>query len=241
MIRRPSPSPSLHVHAAIAVAALALSGGCVRRFTIDPELAAARDEGAWKIRGLPGPAVREAGAIGPSTAATQGAPATTSASTPEATPPSPDPVAAAPVTPSIVAPATRPLLFREQPNVELALRSPRDSFGVPTALYEIDPLLAAHRKELQSQTSARRSVASGTIVAGVLFGAVSAWALSVGLSRSNSPDSGVRDSADRAIFWGGFAGLLSLGQIVGGVALAATSSNPTWLERYYRETYSDPR
>jgi hypothetical protein len=138
------------------------------------------------------------------------------------------------------APVT-PLPFRARPEVAEALRSPPDDLGVPVELYAVDPLLGDHRREMASQARARHSAATGIIVFGVVFGALSATGLVLGAHDLHSSDSTTHDQAAQTIFWSSVLGAFSLGEIVAGVVLAATRSDPRALQSYFRETYSEPR
>src|SRR6185436_3642345 len=99
------------------------------------------------------------------------------------------------------APVT-PLPFRARREVERALRSPPDSFGVPSELYKLDPLLTAYRREMDAQARARRSVGIGHLIGGAIFGGLSAWAILAGRENVNSTDPDVRSSANQAIVYG---------------------------------------
>jgi hypothetical protein len=153
--------------------------------------------------------------------------------------PAPPPTAAGslPVTPiGLQSPA-----MRDRPDIRQALGSPPDSFGIPTALYAVDPILLAHRNEMREEASARNRSAAGIIALGLVLGGISAWAISANLRYSNSTDQSTQNSASEGVFFGGVAALLSLGEIVAGVVLLATSPNSAQLTSYYRETYTDPR
>lgn len=153
--------------------------------------------------------------------------------------PAPPPAAAVspPVTPiGLPSPA-----MRDRPDIRQALGSPPDSFGIPTALYAVDPILLAHRNEMRVEASARNQAAAGIIAFGLVIGGISAWAISANLKNSNSTDQSTRDSASQGVFYGGVAALLSFGEIVAGVVLLATSPNSAQLTSYYRETYTAPR
>jgi hypothetical protein len=233
------------------MASLSVGLACVRLMTVAPETVAIRNENAWRIRKQPGaappvtaPAVADAppaseGGFASADAglvpATPAAPAETAAaapsvaegSTPAATPPAPDIVI--------------PLPFRDRPEIQEAMRSPADSLRVPTGLYALDPLLTAHRREMDSQASARHAVGAGSIVFGVISGGIAAWAISVGNANVNSSNSQTSDAASRALVYGWILAVLSAGEIIAGVATAASGSDPTPLQSYYRETYAAPR
>jgi hypothetical protein len=198
------------------VAAL-LQLGCARLVVLSPQEVAARNDAAWTVRARPSAAASPADAP---------AEAPTRASFGEAPP------AATVVAPPIVA----PLPFGRRPEVDRARASRPDSFGVPADLYAVDPLLAAHRKEMESQASSRHAVGGGTIVFGLVCAGIGVWATSVGTSNQGSSDQQSQATISGVTLIG-----LSIGAIIGGTILALTSSDPTPLQRYYRETYAQPR
>lgn len=129
-------------------------------------------------------------------------------------------------------------LFRNRPDVAKALRSPADSFGIPAELYKVDPLLEAHRREIESQARARHQAGAGTIVLGLVAVGVAAFALGVGIAYSDSPNESQRNSAAQAAGSGMVCGLIGIGTVIGGIVMAAGSSDPAPLQTYYRETYA---
>lgn len=217
----------------MSLGALLVSDGCARLVTINPGEIPSHNDPTWKIRQTAQPEPRTKAATGAPDSPVTGP----GAAVAETVPPAATAVIAAPT----ASPPVEPLPFRKRPAVLKALQSPADGLGVPEDLYAVDPLLAAHRREMESQASARHSVAGGTIVLGLLCGAIAYWAISVGASHQNDPNESSRNSAGQAIFWGVLTGALGLGEIIGGIAVAASSSDPTPLQTYYRETYLAPR
>ena len=131
--------------------------------------------------------------------------------------------------------------FRARPEVQQALHSAPDEYGIPSGLYAVDPLLLAHRRELASEASARHSVAAGTIVFGLICGGIAAGAIAIGASQVNSSNMQTQNSASQAVFWGALTGLLGFGELVAGTVMALSGSDPRPLQSYYRETYTDSR
>jgi hypothetical protein len=142
--------------------------------------------------------------------------------------------------PASDAPVT-PLPFRARPEVVEALGSPPDDLGVPKALYAVDPLLADHRREMASQAHARHAAGAGTIVFGAVFAGLAAAGLAIGAHNADSSDPDTRSSARQTIIWSSILAPLALGEVVGGIVLAASRSDPRPLQSYFRETYSAPR
>ncbi|MDB4982245.1 MAG: hypothetical protein JWM82_2997 [Myxococcales bacterium] len=142
--------------------------------------------------------------------------------------------AGAPPVPQVV----QPLPFARRPEVTEALRSPPDDQGIPSSLYAVDPLLSAHRRERESQTRARHQVGAGIIVSGLFTGGLSAWALASGASYGDDPRT--QSYAGQLIADGVILGVLSLSELIGGIVLAASSSDAGPLHHYYRETYAAP-
>ncbi len=190
---------------------IVLGSGCARLVVKDPAAIERASDRAWTVDATPPTAAA------PPSAATPSAPA----------------VGAAPVTPL--------LPFAKRPEVRQALQTPVDGHQVPSGLYALDPLLAAHRAELESRQRARRSAGGGTILLGLVLGGVAAWAISAGASRKDSPDPGVRSSATQALFWGSLGAALGAGQLVAGAAMFLSSPDPRPLRSYYRETYADAK
>jgi hypothetical protein len=145
----------------------------------------------------------------------------------------------APVDAAVVPAVVQPLPFARRREVTEALRSAPDALGVPARLYAVDPLLSAHRREMESQASARHQVGAGLLVSGLIFTGLSAWAIAWGSSHANDPKT-QNDSA-QLVADGVILGALSLGEIIGGIALAASGSDAGPLRHYYRETYETPR
>jgi hypothetical protein len=200
-----------------------LSGGCARLVTSDRETVNRRNDSSWTIRKRPG------------------------SSSPIAAPPMVDssnervsPAAAGVVSVATAsvqpAPVGGPRL-RDRPSVVAALGSPPDKFGIPADLYGIDPLLVAHRREMESQASARHSAGGGLLVSGLLSVAVSAWALSTASRYSDSSNQSQRDAAGQAGFSGALCGILGLGSMIAGITLLGGSSNSAPIRTYYQETY----
>lgn len=142
------------------------------------------------------------------------------------------------VTPIGGAPAVS---FQARPEVQQAIHSAPDEYGIPSGLYAVDPLLAAHRRELQSEAHARHAAAAGTIVFGLICGGLAAGAIAIGERQINSPDMQTQSSAAQAVLWGGLAGALALGEVIAGTIMAFSGESPRPLQSYYRETYTDPR
>jgi hypothetical protein len=84
-------------------------------------------------------------------------------------------------------------------------------------------------------------VGTGSIVAGVFLGAVSALAISKGRDGIDTPDPKARSQAAELAASGVLGGIVALGYVIGGLALSASSPDPGPLKSYYRETYVDPR
>jgi hypothetical protein len=194
----------------VAVVATLLANGCARLVTLDPANVSKLNDEAWTVRAEPKLAAAEVPA----------------AEVPAA-------VDAAPA-PAVV----QPLPFARRPEVREALLSAPDDQGVPARLYALDPLLSAHRREMESQARARHQVAAGIIVSGVISGGLSAWALASGAAYGDDPRS--QNYAAQLIADGVIFGALSLSEIVGGIVLAASSSDAGPLHHYYRETYATP-
>jgi hypothetical protein len=213
--------------AAACVAALLLGPGCARLVTLDPETVASRNDVAWRVSAPPRPPAAAAPPEAPS-------PAANGAVTPV---PSPPPAPA----PQPEAAAVAPLTFRARPEVQNALLTPPDELGIPTGLYAVDPLLADHRREMESQAHSRRAVGGGTIAFGAVFAGLAGLAIGVGAANVHSPDPQQSSAAEQSIAWGSVLAALSLAQIIAGIALTASDSDPRPLERYYRETYTDAR
>lgn len=122
--------------------------------------------------------------------------------------------------------------FHARPEVAQALRSRPDGYGIPTDLYLVDPLLAAHKREMSSEASARHLAGTGVIVLGILAGALAGFNFWYASSHSDNP------KASQLYLWSGVSGVLALGCLVSGIAVAARGSDSHLLENYYRETYS---
>jgi hypothetical protein len=197
------------------VAALVTAGsGCARLVTLSPKEVAASNDATWKIRAAP-----------------------TSASAPSDAPSGAPADAPSPVTPIGAA----PIAMRDRPDVRQALGSPPDSLGIPSSLYAADPILTAHRNEMRLEASGRNQAGAGLIVFGLVCGAVSVWALSVGVNGSDAADQSTRDSAAQAAAYGSIGAVLSLTEIIVGTVLLFLSPNSGPLQSYYRETYVDAR
>ncbi len=207
--------------AAVACMAAMVLGGCARHVTLDRETIAQRNGATWAIRQAPSPQalpVQPVSASGPDTAAVEGA------------------TASRPIASEASGGGAVP--FRNRPDVAAALRSPPDSFGIPVELYKVDPLLTAHRREIESQASARHWAGAGTIALGLVALGASAFALAMAAKYSDSANSGQRDAAAQTAGSGVACGLLGIGTLVGGIVMAAGSSNRAPLQTYYRETYA---
>jgi hypothetical protein len=116
-----------------------------------------------------------------------------------------------------------------------ASRTPPDAFGVPTGLYALDPLLAAHRREIDLRTAnAHSSATSMFIVAGVYTAlAATCFALTpYAYHHADSPGAA-------AGFLAGTGGLMAIfagASFAGAASLRGDVDGPA-LERYYLETY----
>jgi hypothetical protein len=132
----------------------------------------------------------------------------------------------------------QPLPFTRRPEVMQALRSAPDDRGIPSNLYAVDPLLSAHRRETESQARARHQVGAGLLVSGLVFTGLSTWAIAWGSTHANDPKT--QNDATQLIADGVFLGALSLGELIGGIMLAASGSDAGPLQHYYRETYVSP-
>lgn len=137
-----------------------------------------------------------------------------------------------------VVPLVQPLPFAQRLEVREALGSAPDDQGVPSGLYALDPLLSAHRREMETQARARHQVGAGIIVSGLLTGGLSAWALASGSAYGDDPRT--QNYAGQLIADGVILGVLSLSELIGGIVLAASSSDGGPLHHYYRETYATP-
>ena len=131
-----------------------------------------------------------------------------------------------------------PLPYRERAEVRGALATAPDSLGVPEGLYAVDPLLSDHRKEMASQASARRSVGIGLTIFGLVFGGLAVWGFQLSQSRLDSSDENDRRAGSQLVVSSTIVGVLSLGEIIAGMVMMLSSSDPTPLQRYYRETYA---
>jgi hypothetical protein len=218
------------------VALIAWGAGCARLVVIDPDDIAARNDRAWRIRAAPPH------------------PAAPPPAAPPLTPPAADsvtPEAGAPVVPLdsatsvpvvvVAPPPPAPVPFRKRPEVQRALATPTDGLGIPTGLYDVDPVLTAHRRERDAQAQARQTVGGATIVLGAIAGGLGYFSMREAKSRSDAYDSETRDSADNLYFWGGALGVLGLSSIIAGAIMALTFSDRAPLQDYYRETYLDGR
>jgi hypothetical protein len=148
--------------------------------------------------------------------------------------PVPVEAAAAPAAAQVVA----PLPFSRRPEVVEALRSAPDDQGIPSGLYALDPLLSAHRREMEAQAKARHQVGAGIIVSGLFTAGLSAWALASGLSYGDDPRT--QNYSSQLIADGVILGVLSLSEVIGGIVLAASSADAGPLHHYHRETYPTP-
>ena len=128
--------------------------------------------------------------------------------------------------------------WRNEPEIQAALRSNPDRYGVPVDLYAVDNLLLAHRSEMDSQASARHSTAAGSVVMGLVFGGLGMLEIAI---ESSNPNEANHTHIGDGVFWGTLTLGLSAGFVVAGIIIAATGSDPRPLQRYYRETYVDPR
>jgi hypothetical protein len=135
----------------------------------------------------------------------------------------------------------QPLPFARRAEVARALRAPPDALGIPADLYAVDPLLSSHRREMESQASARHQVGAGLIVSSLVVGGLSAWAVAWGSAHTGSADPQTASSASQLFADGVILGAVSVGELIAGIALAASSSDAAPLQRYYRETYVAPR
>jgi hypothetical protein len=209
----------------LLVATATWTGGCARLVVLSPDVAATRNDDAWKTghRAPVAAPVPAAAAAAPQPADPVVVPL------PAATGPAPG------ISPAV---ASRTIAFRERPEVQQAAATPPDGYGVPDGLYEVDPLLAAHRREMQAQTSSRRGVGIGSMAFGVALGGLAAFGFSVASERADSTDQMVRDSAGGMYFWSAWLGVLALGELIAGTAMTFSSSDSTQLRTYYRDTYS---
>ena len=116
-----------------------------------------------------------------------------------------------------------------------------DEYGIPRELYAVDPLLSAHRREMESEAHARHSAAVGIIVFGLICSGLAAGVIAIGERQINSPDMQTQNSATQAVLWGGLAGALAFGEVIAGTIMALSGESPRPLQSYYRETYTDSR
>jgi hypothetical protein len=110
----------------------------------------------------------------------------------------------------------------------------------PGRPYAADPLLSDHRKEMASQASARGAVGVGLTIFGLAFGALAVWGFNEGKTRLDSSNDQIKESGSQMVASATIVGALSLGEIIAGMVLLLTSSDPAGLQRYYRETYTAP-
>lgn len=131
-------------------------------------------------------------------------------------------------------PVVVPLVpLRQRPEVTAAMQTPRDAFGIPAGLYAVDPLLMAHRHEVDVRARNASASARTFFIAAAIWGAVTVALVAtapVVARHAESPE------AARTLFylWGGITGIEALGSA--GVALSQHADTSA-LERYYRETY----
>ncbi len=131
-----------------------------------------------------------------------------------------------------------PLPFAQRPEVLEALRAAPDNQGIPSSLYALDPLLSAHRREMETQASARHRVGAGVIASGLLTGALSAWVLTSGHRYLQDPRT--ENYGAELVTDGVILGMASLSEIIAGIVLEASRSDAGPLQHYYRETYVTP-
>jgi hypothetical protein len=140
--------------------------------------------------------------------------------------------------PPVIPIDTAPIPMRERPEAQQALRSPPDSLGIPTDLYDADLILTAHRNEMRAEASARNHVGAGLVVLGLAFGAYSAWAISAGLKDDNSPDQHTQTTGAQFVASGSVIAIFALGEVIAGIVMIAASPNATPLTGYFQETYA---
>jgi hypothetical protein len=139
-------------------------------------------------------------------------------------PPADDGVPPAPVVP-----------LRERPEVVTALGTARDAFGVPMGLYALDPLLTAHRHEVDVRSENGRDSATAFFIAGGIYAALAATFF--GLTPYAYHHAGSREAAAGfLLFSGGLMGIYAAANF--GIAASLRGEvDARALERYYRETY----
>lgn len=218
----------------IAVAA-SWASGCARLVVLDPDVAHARNDAGWKVRSRP--------------RATETMPAVAITSDGDGAAKSPT----APVVPLAAAsdggaagaivplPATStPVLVahRSRPEIAAAMETKPDGLGIPAGLYAVDPLLTAHRKEMDSQMRARRMAGAGAIALGLVAGSLAVVNYELGKDAAASPDKDRRDTAGTSYVLAVVAAALGLGGLVTGTALMIAGPDSTPIDTYYRETYA---
>ena len=125
--------------------------------------------------------------------------------------------------------------LRDRPEVIAALKTPRDAFGVPTGLYAVDPLLTAHRHEVDVRTANAHDSATTFFIVGGVYTALAATFFALtpyAYHHAQSPGAAA-----------GF--LVSCGAIMSiyagtgfGIAVSLRGdADSRALERYYVETY----
>jgi hypothetical protein len=123
--------------------------------------------------------------------------------------------------------------LRERPEIVAAARTPRDKLGIPMGLYELDPLLMAHRRELEVRTrNAHASARTYFIVAGVSAAISATFFATAPLVARHAQSPALAKGL--FITWGAIFAVPAIGSV--GVALSQ-QADASALERYYRETY----
>jgi hypothetical protein len=221
--------------------------GCARLVVLDPGVVRERNDVSWNIRpasthpanvpsGGPALGVRPEASTADGVEAGGFTPAAGEA--PTVTPVSPLPPAAPPV-------AVSSTKAREIPKA--VLETPRDDYGIPQGLYQLDPMLGSYLEVMHGRTSSHRAAGAGAIALGVVAAGLAAvlfWRASVNadaVARAKANGQSVTsDPSGMQYAWGLTDGVLALGFLVGGIVEVATTSDPSALQRYSRETYGVP-
>ena len=138
--------------------------------------------------------------------------------------------------------------FRSRPEVVTALRTAPDSYGVPSGLYALDPLLRAHHEEIVSRASRRRSTGAGLIVLGLVEVGLGGLMFALGHEASTNAEkqrqagaTKVNDPSATVYVWGVLSAALGAATTGVGIGMLARGSDPELLTRHYRETYAPGR
>jgi hypothetical protein len=151
-------------------------------------------------------------------------------------------------TPPAPAPPPPPAFQARAPEIQLALRTPPDLYGVPSGLYQLDTQLIAYRDGVEAAARARRASGRtvmilggvGLGIAALLFWRASTNADAADAARARG-DIVINDPSDMQYALGAVEGVIALGCVGYGAALTSTRPDPAPLVQYSRETYGVPR